>query len=73
MSVQTIKGSVVFICDDCDDHLETNTDDFTASNRVRREAGWSARPVSGSVWEHNCVGCKGGYRKPDFRSQKRRL
>lgn len=57
MSTDRIKGEVVFICDDCDDHLETEESDFEAANKARQEAGWIARPIRG-VWHNYCTVCK---------------
>lgn len=56
MSTDRIKGKIVFACDGCDDHLETETDDFAEAGEVRRAAGWSARK-HGDAWEHFCREC----------------
>lgn len=71
MSIERIKNEIVFICDDCDDHLESGSGDFETANATRREEGWATRQIGG-VWQNFCPGCRGGSRQPDFRSQKRR-
>jgi hypothetical protein len=56
MSVDRIKGEVVFICDECDDTLETGEDDFTEARATLQHEGWSTQK-SGPDWLHYCVGC----------------
>jgi hypothetical protein len=58
MSSERIKGDVVFICDDCDDALETDTGDFNEANLIRREAGWTAlQDRANGDWRHRCDDC----------------
>lgn len=53
MAQDRIKGEIVFICDGCDDTLETGAQDFTEANDARRESGWRAELRRG-VWLHLC-------------------
>lgn len=58
MSSERIKGEVVFVCDDCDDILETGTYEFEMAHTIRREAGWSARQDrAGGPWRRRCDDC----------------
>lgn len=56
MSIDRIKGEIVFICDTCDEALESETSDFREANEVRRREGWGARQVD-DEWQHLCDLC----------------
>lgn len=56
MSQDKIKGDIVFICDDCDDTLETETSDFEEANDIRIDSGWRAFRDH-SNWMHVCPDC----------------
>ena len=53
MSIERIKGCIAFVCDNCDDGLETGTSDFHAACAVAREEGWHVRKIDGE-WNHFC-------------------
>lgn len=67
MSAERIKGEVVFICDDCDDALETGTGDFQAAQIELRSADWRAYKDD-DVWRHICLDCDEGRTAGAFRS-----
>lgn len=57
MSMERVKGEIVFTCDECDDVLETETDDFEQALAELREADW--KPVSTDEgWIHLCDLCR---------------
>lgn len=60
MSTDRIQGEIVFICDGCDDTLETDAREFGDANEARKEAGWIAVPPTPphEVWQHFCPTCK---------------
>lgn len=53
MSIDRIKGQIAFICDNCDEGLETEQSDFGTAREVLRDEGWIARK-RGDQWEHFC-------------------
>lgn len=57
MSLDRIKGDIVWTCDECDDTLETSTDDFAEARNDLRAAGW-ATTKEGEDWVHKCPDCK---------------
>jgi Zn finger protein HypA/HybF involved in hydrogenase expression len=59
MSVEWVKGEVVFTCDACDDTLETGEDDFSTARAVYRREGWANRKLAEDEWENRCPTCKG--------------
>lgn len=60
MSVDRIKGEVVFICNGCDDTLETGTRNYGEAHEVRKDESWSAIPPEPLMdnWQHFCPDCK---------------
>jgi hypothetical protein len=52
-----VKGNIVFICDDCDDHLDTGEDDFAEARAELKAAGW-ATTKENDEWVHRCPECK---------------
>lgn len=56
MSVERIKGEVVFTCDRCDETLETGETDFNDARDRLEEEGWrTVIPPRGSQdWRHYC-------------------
>jgi len=52
MSVEKEHGMFIIQCDDCDEVLETETDDIEEANRVAVSNGWS---VEGKF--HYCEQC----------------
>lgn len=57
VSQERPAGLIVFTCDDCDDTLETYTDDFREATVLRRAERWEA--ICGEAWHHYCPGCWG--------------
>lgn len=57
MTVERIKGEIVFVCDACDEHLETGSDDFKRAGRARQDEGWRAEST-GNKWRHLCPTCR---------------
>lgn len=55
MTMDKQHGKYIFICDTCDDTLETNEDDFHAAVAVSKREGWKAKRI-GDQWSHSC-GC----------------
>ncbi len=53
MAQDRIKGEIVFICDSCDETLETGAHDFTEANEARRESKWIAFKEDHG-WVHYC-------------------
>jgi hypothetical protein len=53
-----IHGLIVFICDDCNDHLETETDDWDdAITQFRTERWHSSKDDETGTWSHQCADC----------------
>lgn len=63
MSVERINGEVVFICDVCDDALETETRYFEEANKIRKTCEWMAVLEDGK-WLTYCPTCDRDRLKP---------
>jgi hypothetical protein len=49
-------GKFVVACDDCDEVMDLDTDDFTAAVQEIKDSGWTI--VKGRHgWEHYCPEC----------------
>lgn len=57
MSLDRIKGSIVFICDTCDDSLDTESQDFIVAREQLRETGWKTFRNQDGDYAHKCSGC----------------
>lgn len=57
MALDRVHGDVVFICDTCDETLDTGEHEFEDARVVLREAGWQTRRERGD-WLHECPGCQ---------------
>lgn len=57
--IDRIHQRVVFICDDCDDTLETDEVALDDAVAVSRSRGWIARGGPGA-WKHYCPDCGSG-------------
>lgn len=55
--LERIHGLVVFMCDECDDELETETSDFTEARQMLDREGWRTSKV-GDEWVHHCPDCR---------------
>jgi hypothetical protein len=64
MSVERVKGELVFTCDECDDTLETGTDEFAEGLQELKDAGWGTGRT-GTTWVHRCPTCQ----PPGWRSR----
>ncbi len=51
-----IHGQIVFICDGCDDVLETETTDFNEAREMLRADDWRTSK-DGDDWVHRCPSC----------------
>lgn len=58
MSIDRIHQNVIFVCDSCDDTLDTETSDFKEANQARIDAGWRTILTGGDLYEHFCLTCK---------------
>jgi hypothetical protein len=58
MSSERQGGIVVFHCDACPEHFESDTRDFREAWDEAKEEGWVAFKV-GDEWCHHCPGCAG--------------
>lgn len=56
MSHHQQYGFFVFECDECDEPLETEENNFGAAQKVAKEAGW-ANVKDGNKWGNLCPGC----------------
>lgn len=59
MTLERIKGEIVFECDGkkCHEFLETNTDDFGEALGELETAGWLTRRYA-NAWVHVCPDCQ---------------
>jgi len=53
MSIERIKGCIAFVCDNCDEGLETEERDFAAAREATAAEGWIVRRLRGE-WKHFC-------------------
>lgn len=51
------SGEVRFVCDDCDDVLDTGEEGFLAARERLKAERWTTRQVDGE-WTHRCPDCK---------------
>jgi hypothetical protein len=60
MALTRIYGKIVFICDNCEDTLETETESFDVALVRMRKASWEAYQVYQGrlrIWKHYCKDC----------------
>ncbi len=50
------QNLIIFICDSCDEFLETETDDFQEALSVLRSNNWTAKKAG--EWQHICDNCR---------------
>lgn len=50
-------GKLIFICDECDESLETDTKLFAEADALRKEEGWIATKSRSGNWTHTCPMC----------------
>jgi hypothetical protein len=58
MGVDRQKGDVVFVCDACNEVLETNTSDWDSALNMLRRQHWRSRKED-DEWVHYCDKCIG--------------
>lgn len=59
MTIERIKGCIAFICDNCDEGLETEEESFAAAREAMAGEGWIIRK-RGDEWAHFCgAACAG--------------
>lgn len=58
MAVDRRYSTVIFICDECLDELDTDEKDFQLALRVLDNEGWTAVREDGE-WKHVCDTCAG--------------
>lgn len=59
MSIEWQYGKQVFVCDECQDPLETEETDWNEAQSVRKKAGWIAvQDEDTKEWLHYCKDCK---------------
>jgi hypothetical protein len=63
MSIHREDGLIVFVCDECGEQLETDTEEFDEARQQMQEANWTYRKDDGGQWEHYCSICKPFRRK----------
>lgn len=51
MALDRIKGRIAFICDECQDGLETDEFELEEANRVAKQEGW--KNVRREDWPYN--------------------
>lgn len=54
--IERQHNKVIFICDLCEDDLDTDRSDFGEANAIRKDEGWHALQVKDD-WEHRCPSC----------------
>jgi len=54
---------IVFVCDNCQNGLETKDEDFWAAFDVLKDANWKAIKEN-NIWKHYCSECRsdGGFK-----------
>lgn len=64
MSITRDHGVIIFMCDGCDDELETGEDDWDMALSQMKVEGWVSRleanPYRGKpeIWRHYCGDCR---------------
>lgn len=63
MTLERIKGHIVWLCNSCEDELETDTSDFGTALETLRGASWSIRAQQETQrkpgeWLHFCPTCQ---------------
>ena len=58
MALDRIKGRIAFICDECQDGLETDEYELDEANEVAKEAGW--KNIHKDNWRYNPPKLKAG-------------
>lgn len=63
MSVDRQHGKLLFICDECGDHIDTGETEWIDALKVMREAHWGRRARAVRIdndtkqWVHLCQDC----------------
>lgn len=61
MAIDRQHGYYVFICDECDDELDTNKSDFYEALEAIKTEGWVVkRNDDDTDWMHICNECASG-------------
>lgn len=58
MSSDRQHGKVIFICNGCDDHIETDERDFDAALAYIKRKSWLVKKGRDSAWLHYCPDCR---------------
>ena len=56
MSIERQYGKIIFICDTCEESLETKTDDWNEARAKMQAEGWRSKKY-GVDWVHGCERC----------------
>jgi ribosomal protein L37AE/L43A len=58
MTLDRQYGTIVFLCDDCEDRFEgAPGEEFDRVYAAARRAGWRARKIE-NEWMHTCPECR---------------
>ena len=57
MSTDRVKGKIVFTCDECEDHLDTDETDFHDARVRLKEERWQYLKDEDGKWKHLCTSC----------------
>ena len=53
-------GNIIFICDECQDDLDTGTSNFDAARSALKQHLWISIKDSNGEWTHVCKDCQEG-------------
>lgn len=56
MSIERQDHNVHFLCDECSDHIDTETADFTDAWVHAKQQGWRSFKHQ-NTWQHACPSC----------------
>lgn len=57
MTKTIIKGKIAFICDECSNGLETDTNNWDAAKEILRGEAWQTYKDDNEEWCHRCSDC----------------
>jgi hypothetical protein len=58
MTVERQHGMILFICDNCGEDFDSDTDEFMEAVTALKDEGWKIAKNEDDDWVHFCPGCK---------------
>ena len=57
MSIERQFGKIIFVCDSCEDDIETDKKDFNEALEYTKQEKWRSFRTKTGAWRHYCPEC----------------